>query len=127
VRAITTGTPLRQSTPGSSLGDKRELEMNCRDAAGLTFACLFSVCVQRLNFQMTVLGIVFLHAAILRHIFCIFFHVMHRRIGHNSGCAHSVSDMSGKSHSTATDFPRTAIISCGHELIGAVAFRQASP
>ena len=49
------------------LGDKRELEMNRRDAAGLTFACLSSVCVQRLNFQMTVLGTVF-HAAILRQI-----------------------------------------------------------
>src|SRR5713226_6405987 len=73
---------------------------------------------------MPVFAVVFLHPAVLSGIFRIFFHVVHRGIRDDPSRSHGVSYMLSEIHVTATNFPGTAVVSCEHELLRAIAFCQ---
>jgi len=77
---------------------------------------------------MAVLGVVVLHARVVRRVFGIFFHVMRRRVRHHAGCRDGVANVTGQVYATLAtpNLPRAAITSREHELIGAIAFGQAA-
>src|SRR5258708_19801378 len=77
---------------------------------------------------MPVRGVVLLHDRVLRRVLGIFLHVMRLRVRHHTCCGNGVAHMTGKVYAAlaASHFPRAAVISGEHELIGAIALGQAS-
>src|SRR5713226_8307259 len=67
---------------------------------------------------------VFFLPPVFSAIFRIFFHFWHRGIRDDPSRSHGVSYMLSEIHVTATYFPGTAVVSCEHELLRAIAFCQ---
>src|SRR5438552_13095775 len=74
------------------------------------------------DFQMSVLGVTFLHATIFGCLFCVFFHVVHLGMRYDAGCGNGVTHVSGKWHFTAADFPGAPIVGSQKEFVSTVAF-----
>jgi hypothetical protein len=63
------------------------------------------------DLHMSVFRIILLHATVLRCIFRVFLQIVHFRIGDNPGRGDRMTHMVSESHSTASYFPRAAIVS----------------
>src|ERR1700687_3590909 len=72
------------------------------------------------NFHVTMLSITLLHAAVLRSIFRVFFHVVHGGIRDDASRSHRMTHMLGESHSTAPHFPCASIVPRKEELFRAI-------